>query len=1036
MRAPGLPLSISLLFTARLLTAQPEKWFERLEFRNIGPAIMGGRATDIEGVPGQPGLIYAATGSGGLWKTTNGGVSWKALFERERVYSIGDIALEPKNPNVIWLGSGESNVRNSVSFGGGVYLSTDGGTTWQLKGLESTERISRLAINPLDPRKVYVGALGHAFGPSEHRGVYMTADGGTTWQKTLYLDPQHGVSDLDIDPQNPNILYAALWKFERKPWTHTSGSEQGGVWKSIDGGLTWTKLTKGLPKLIGRIGVKVAPSKPNIIYVICESNEGILYRSDDHGETFTAVNKNREIVGRGFYYADLRVDPVDENRVYALSSNLHLSIDGGRTFRIISRRTHLDFHALWIDPQDPNRIWQGQDGGFAASYDRGDTWEYVNNIPLAQFYQLHADNRLPFYNVMGGLQDNGSWTGPSRTKEPAGILNDDWRMVSFGDGFFVVNHPDDPDLYLTESQGGALSRMDMRNREQQASSPQPKSNAGGAAGEMKYRFNWNTPIVPSPHNKDTVYFGGNVLFRSQDFGKTWRPISPDLTNADPAKLKSAGGPIWYDNSTAENYATVVTVSESPLRSGTILAGTDDGNVQLTVNGGESWSNLIKNFPGLPPTPVVSHVEASRYDVNTAYVAFDRHMFDDFRPYVYRSTDGGKSWQSIAGNLPEAGYVHVVKEDPKNRNLIYCGTELGLFASWNGGQSWSRLHLKNLPHVPVHEIIVHPRENDLILATHGRSVYILDDATPIQQMSAERAARAAELFEIRPAMRFTTRMSRYGIGNKVYAGPNPPYGALISFWLKDKPGEKTSWKLEIVDNATQKVIRELRNLPKEAGLHRISWDLRSAGPAPRKEASAAGSAAGDDDDFNPAPRGPQVVPGVYTVRLTLGELVLTKPIEVRLDPTVSTPAADLVSQRTTLTRIHELQGSVNQQLATIDLLRDQLEQTEKLAKSLGVAMPKDLAAWRKAIDEAEGLFAKPANVPRLESGPRLSEKLSGLFNGIDGVNAAPTAYQLEVLKELEADYTKALAAGKQLAAEAPRWSEALRQASLPGLLLRK
>lgn len=1023
-----------------LLHAQTEeRWFgDRLEFRNIGPAIMGGRATDIEGVPGQPGLIYAATGSGGLWKTTNGGVSWKALFERERVYSIGDIALDPRNSNVIWLGSGESNVRNSVSFGGGVFKSTDGGATWKSRGLEQTERVSRIVVNPLDPNKVIVGALGHAFGPNEHRGVYVTSDGGDTWQRTLYLDNQHGVSDLDIDPQNPNILYAALWKFERKPWTHTSGSDQGGVWKSIDGGRTWAKLTKGLPKLIGRIGVKVAPSKPNVVYVICESNDGILFRSDDHGETFVQVNKNREIVGRGFYYADLRVDPTDENRVYSLSSNLHLSIDGGRTFRIISRRTHLDFHALWIDPQDPNRIWQGQDGGFAVSYDRGDTWEYVNNIPLAQFYQLHADNRLPFYYVMGGLQDNGAWTGPSRTKEPAGILNDDWRMVSFGDGFFVINHPDDPDLYLTESQGGSLSRVDLRNRELQAASPQPISNAGGAAGELKYRFNWNTPIVKSPHDKNTAYIGANVLFRTQDFGKTWKPISPELSNADPNKLKSAGGPIWYDNSTAENYATIVTVSESPVRSGTILAGTDDGNVQFTVNGGESWANLIRNFPaGLPANPVVSHVEASRYDANTLYTAFDRHMFDDFRPYLYRSTDGGKSWQSIAGNLPEIGYVHVIKEDPKNRSLLYCGTELGLFASWNSGQSWSRLHLKNLPHVPVHEILIHPRDNDLIIATHGRSVYILDDATPIQQMSAEVAGRSAHLFDIRPGIRFTTRMSRYGVGNKIYAGPNPPYGALITYWLKDRPAATTAYKLEIIDPSTQRVIRELRNLPREAGLHRLAWDLRSAPPTPRKEAApGAAAAAASDEDFTPAPRGPQVLPGAYTIRLTVGDQIVTKPVDVRLDPTVATPPAELSTQRSTLVRLAEMQTSVNEQLRSIDLLRDQLEQSERLAKSLGVAAPKDLAAWRKTINATENRLAKPADVPRLESGPRLSEKLAGLFNGIDGVNAAPTVYQLDVLKELEAEFTQGLDAAKALVAQLPQWNDALRQANLPQLLLRK
>src|SRR5215216_4753657 len=480
------------------------KALERLEWRSIGPANMGGRAADVEGVPGDPNLVYAATGAGGLWKTTNGGMTWAPIFERQSTISIGDVALEPANPDVIWVGTGESNVRNSVSFGDGVYKSNDGGRTWRHMGLKDSNTISRIVIHPTNPDVVYVAAVGHAFGPNEERGVFMTTDGGKTWHKTLYVDSSHGASDLEIDPSNPNILYAGMWNFERKPWTFRSGSEKGGLFRSIDGGRTWNKVTNGLPKLIGRIGVRTAPSNPNVVYVIIEAKEGSLYRSDDKGETFRQVSKDQRIVGRGFYYTTVRVDPTNENRVFAVASPLFLSIDGGRTFRVISPSTHIDYHAFWIDPKNPNRCWQGQDGGFAVSNDGGDTWDYVNNLPIGQFYQIHADNRLPFYYVTGGLQDNGTWAGPSRTREPAGILNVDWRMVSFGDGFYSLNHADDPELYLTESQGGSIVRTDFRNREQQSITPYPQAG-GGAASEDKYRFNWNSPLVASPHDKNTVY---------------------------------------------------------------------------------------------------------------------------------------------------------------------------------------------------------------------------------------------------------------------------------------------------------------------------------------------------------------------------------------------------------------------------------------------------------------------------------------------------------------------------------------------------
>ena len=490
--------------------------------------------------------------------------------------------------------------------------------------------------------------------------------------------------------------------------------------------------------------------------------------------------------------------------------------------------------------------------------------------------------RLPFYYVMGGLQDNGSWTGPSRTREPAGILNDDWRMVSFGDGFYVINHPDEPELYLSESQGGNIARTDFRTREQQGVNPWGRGSGGGPAEGQKYRFNWNSPIIPSPHDKNTVYFGGNVVFRSGDFGKTWEQISPDLTTNDPEKQKDAGGPIAFENSTAEYHTTIISLAESPVQKGQLWAGTDDGNLQLSTDGGKNWSNLIRNVSGLASNSPVSHIEPSRTSGQVAYVAFDRHMLDDFRPYIFKTSDAGKTWQNISGNLPAKAYVQVVREDPTNASLLYAGTELGLFVSYTGGREWIALNLKNLPNVSVHDILVHPRDNDLILATHGRSIWILDDATPLQQMSPAILNGEGHLFPVRPALRFTTRFTRYGIGDKVFAGPNPPYGALISYYLKDKPDDKTAFKVQILDRSG-KLVQEIERPAKEKGLNRVTWNLRFGGAEVRRAPSD------EETSFTGPPRGPQVLPGTYTVKLTVGARTFEERVEVRLDPTITCSA---------------------------------------------------------------------------------------------------------------------------------------------------
>ncbi|HWN09143.1 MAG TPA: hypothetical protein VNO50_07745 [Pyrinomonadaceae bacterium] len=1020
---------------AKADSARPsiERAFDRLEWRSIGPANMGGRIADVEGIPGNPNVVYVATASGGLFKTVNAGITWKPLFERQGTISIGDIALAPSNPDVIWVGTGESNVRNSVSFGDGVYKSTDGGANWQHMGLRNSERISAIAIHPQNPDIVYVGALGHAFGPNEDRGVFMTIDGGKTWTKTLYLDREHGVSDLDIDLTNPNILYAGMWNFERKPWTHRSGSENGGVFKSIDGGRTWKRITNGLPKLLGRIGIRSAPSNPNVVYAIVESKEGTLYRSDDRGETFKQVSKQTNIVSRGFYYTTVRVDPNDENRVFAVASSLFISIDGGKTFRSITGRTHIDYHALWMDPKNPKRMWQGQDGGIAVSYDSGDTWEYVNNIPLGQFYQIHADNRLPFYYVMGGLQDNGAWTGPSRTREPAGIMNDDWRMVSFGDGFYVINNADDPELYISESQGGNILRTDFRTREQQEVNPWGRGSGDGPALGEKYRFNWNSPIVLSPHDKNTVYFGGNVVFRSTDFGKSWEQISADVTTNNLERLKDAGGPIAIENTSAEYYSTIISLAESPLQKGHVWVGTDDGNVQVTTDGGKNWNNLIGNVKGVPANSPVSHVEPSRVSAQTAYIAFDRHMFDDFRPYIYKTTDGGKSWSAVAGNLPAKAYVQVVREDPKNPGLLYAGTEIGLFASYTGGREWIPLNLKNMPNVAVHDIVVHPRENDLIVATHGRSVWILDDATPVQRMTSTIVNSNAHLFPVRPGLRFASFFTRYGIGDKVFTGPNPPYGALITYYLKDKLDDKATFKIQILDESG-KLVQELNRPSREKGLNRVSWNLRYGGAEVRRPPSA------EETAFGSSPRGPQVLPGSYTVKLTVGDRTLSETVDVRLDPTINVALADLQAQLELQIKLRDMQSATNTTLRFLDSVEEQLKHTETTIKNLNKEPDKELMKaiedYKKQIVALEDRLVKRSEGLGFPGRSQITNRIGDLFFSIDGTNAAPTPYQRQYFQELLPEFRERMAEANRFIKDTiPLWNEKLRGWNAPTLTTR-
>ena len=643
-----------------------------LEWRNIGPGAMGGRISAMEGVAGNPRIVYAASGSGGLFKSVNAGTTWEAIFERPGRISIGDIAIDQRNPEHIWVGTGEANLRNSVSVGAGVFYSADGGKTWERRGLEGTMTISRMLMDPRNGERLLVAAVGHPFGPNAERGVYLTTDGGKSWRKTLYVDDTHGASDVDLDGGNPDVVFAGMWKFDRKPWRYDSGDTNGGLYKSTDGGETWSKKTRGLPALMGRIGVKVAPSNPKVVYVIAETREGTLFRSKDGGESFETVSTDRALVQRGYYFCDLRVDPKDENRIYVLEGALLVSNDGGKSFTRIGGSVHSDVQSLWIDPADGKRMWQGNDGGLASSWDGGQTWTHVGSLSLGQFYRVFADDGEPFYQVAGGTQDNGTWRGPSRTREPSGILNADWRMVSGIVGFHVLADPDDPDVLLSQQPAGVLLRTNTTTRDQQSVGPQVKSYSGASQGAMRYRFGWDAPLVRSPFGKSTFYYGGNVVFQTSDLGKDWEPISKDLTDGDAEKWKPSGGPVFTDNSSSEYSGVLTQIAESPAQRGLIWTGSDDGNVQMTENGGGKWVNVTPQITGVPAHSPVSAIEPSRRDAKVVYAAFNRHMFDDMEPYIYKTGDGGKTWTKITNGLPAYAFVWVVREDLKNPSVLYAG----------------------------------------------------------------------------------------------------------------------------------------------------------------------------------------------------------------------------------------------------------------------------------------------------------------------------------------------------------------------------
>jgi photosystem II stability/assembly factor-like uncharacterized protein len=988
----------------------------KLTWRSIGPANNAGRISVVVGIPGDVTTYYVAGASGGIAKTTNAGTTFKQIFDKQSVASIGAIAIAPSDPNVLYVGSGEGNPRNSASFGDGVYKSIDGGNTWTNLGLGDTEKIPRIVIDPRNPEIAYVCALGHEWGPNEERGLFKTTDGGKTWNKILYKNNLTGCSDVDIDPTNANIVYAGMYSFRRWAWYFESGGGETALYKSADGGATWTKLTRGLPKgAMDRIGISVSRSEPSVVYMVTEAkDEGELYRTDDGGDTWRMVNKDPNINFRPFYYSDIRVDPSNSNRIFSLSGSLNLSEDGGKTFTRIASKVHGDHQAMWIDPTMPKHIIGGSDGGWHTSFDGGKTWEVVNTIAFTQFYHVAYDMQEP-YHVCGGLQDNMHWCGPSNSLSPQGIRKSDWITFNFGDGFFAVPDLSAPWLVYSATQGGAIVLTDLRTGDERSIHPDPNrvGSAGDALENHKYRFNWNSPIALSPFGPKTVYFGGNVLFRTRNYGQSWDVISPDLSTNDKSKQKSSGGPVVVDNTAAEFHSTLLSIAPSPKDSNLIWVGTDDGNVQLTRDGGRTWTNVIKNVQGLAPNAWIATVEASPSDPATAYFAASHHQDNDYAPYFFMTTDYGRTWKKITNGLPTKGWAHVIREDPRNRNLLYAGTENGVYASWNRGERWVSIR-NNLAAVPVRDLMIQPRDNDIIVATHGRGMYILDDATAIQRY-AELATTDVHLFDVRDATRWILAGRDGDLGQKVFTGQNPPNGAVFTYYLKTTA--KDSVHITISD-AAGRAIRKLKSPARDSGLNRAVWDLRLDGPRQLADTTPPRQGADTvDDDFEGrfSAAGPYAIPGDYTVTLNANGQTRTAKFHVRSDPRMAVTLAELKSQQDVALALRELTSRATQMLEETDAITRQLASIDQTLKGpaigglpdSGSAVQQGASAALQAVSTArarlksfkDDSLIRPLARLGYRQYPRLREEIQSLGSAVARPEMPPTDAQLARLKEL-------------------------------------
>lgn len=911
-----------------------------MKFRSIGPAGMSGRVTAIDVVRRSPNVIYIGSASGGLWKSESGGVSWQPVFDTMAVASIGAIAVDQRTPDVVWVGTGEGNPRNSQTSGNGVYRSLDGGKTWKHLGLDRTRNIHRLILDPNNAQVAYVAALGSAWGENPERGVFKTTDGGASWQKVLYVNEKTGCADLVMDPTNPNKLFAAMWEYRRWPWFFKSGGPGSGLYVTFDAGRTWKRLTHedGLPKGdLGRIGLAIAPSNPQRVYALIESQKNALYRSDDGGFKWRKMT-DTNIGNRPFYYCEIVADPTNEDRLYNLFTEVSLSIDGGKTFETFIgwSAVHGDHHALYVHPDNPSFIINGNDGGAAMSHDRGKTWRFIENLPLGQFYHINVDMETP-YRVYGGLQDNGSWCGPAYAYHWGGIVNAEWDNVGWGDGFDVVPDRSNPRYCYSMWQGGNLQRVDMLTGDAQYI--RPVHPAG-----TKLRFNWNAGIAADPFNPTTIYYGSQFVHRSTNRGDSWQIISPDLTTNDTSKQKQLeSGGLTYDVTTAENHCTIISIAPSPVQQGVMWVGTDDGNLQLTTNGGASWTNVVKNVKGVPESTWIPQIHPSSYNAGEAFVVFDNHRRNDWTPYLYRTTDFGKNWQRLADEKQVWGYALAFVQDPVEPKLMFLGTEFGLYVSIDGGKVWTKWK-HSYPTVSTMDMVIHPREHDLVVGTFGRAVFVLDDLRPLREIAQKGVSllnKPLHLFPI-PEATLAWYKSRAGgmffPGDAEFSGDNRPYGARLSILVnppdtagtraaeKQKGGVKTSKEpsaatdsitIEIL-NASNELIRTLR-MKVEKGINRVQWNLdRKVERMPSQPKPEPGA---------PEPGGWEVPPGTYKVRVSYGAHRDSGIVNVKLDHRVPYTEADIQARTAMLEKLY---GRIRIATEAADRLRDAKKRIEQIA----------------------------------------------------------------------------------------------------------
>ena len=1009
-----------MLLSLRPVAAQgPDSFAESLEkglkWRSIGP-YRGGRVLAVTGIPGDPNVFYFGGVAGGVWRTTNAGLSWTPLFDNQPISSIGAIAVADSNPNVIYVGTGEACIRGNISYGNGVYKSTDAGRTWSNIGLVDTQHIASVVIHPRNPDVVFVAALGHAYGPNDERGVYRTVNGGKTWEKVLFKDKHTGAIDIAMDPHNPNVLFAALYQVQRTPWSLDSGGPGSGLYQSTDGGSTWKHLEgRGLPtSLLGRIGVSVSGANSNRVYSLIEAKDASgLYRSDDGGENWSKVNDDQRLTQRAWYFTHIFADPKSVDTVYMLNTGVFRSQDAGRTLELLPA-PHGDHHALWIDPNNPQRMINGNDGGATVTVDSGKTWTTQENQPTAQFYHVAADNQFLYY-VYGAQQDNSTVAIASRTDDGY-IGRQHWYDVAGGESGYVVPDPRDSNIVYAGSGNGALTRWDKRTMQAQDVTVWPVDYSGHGAKDMKYRLGWTQPIVISPHDADVLYTSAEIVFKSTDHGRNWSAISPDLTRNDKSKQESSGGPITKDNTSVEFYDTVFTIAESPKQKDLLWAGTDDGLIQMSPDGGKSWRNVTPK--GMPEWSLVSLIEASPHDVASAYAAVDCHKLDDLKPYIYKTSDSGKTWMKITKGIPDGAYVHAVREDPVKPGVLYAGTETGVFISYDAGANWQSLQL-NLPVAPIHDLVL--KNNDLVVATHGRSFWILDDISPLRQLAGR--SPEGEMLLLNPAPTYRVHFPDQ-FERRRPVGENPPNGAILTYFFKSAPkGEVT---LDILDDKGT-LIRRFSSVEKKqaetppewpdlqapqevipagAGFNRFTWDLRYDGPH-----KLPGEVLGEFRS-----RGPMAPAGSYQAKLTAEGKSLTVPLQLKMDPRVSVSAADMAKEfelelkiRETLSGLHDAVREIRETRVQLRGLRSRLQEPRlKSVADAAESLDKKMAPIEEQLLQVNAKSSEAnLNYPNM-----LDEQLHYLAFSVEA-DDAPTQQQYAVFDDLNRQAAPLIAKWKEM-----------------------